>query len=1599
MADKTVTVRLNADTHGFTAAMARAATATSQLSGKVKAHGGDLDRMASMSTKAGLAVTAGVGGAVKAAVDWESAWTGVQKTVDASPAQYARLEGQLRSLTSVLPVSHQEIAGVAEAAGQLGVKQQDITKFTSTMVKLGTATNMTSEEAATSLRQFMNVMGTAPKDVDRLAATVVDLGNNSATTERDIVEMGQRLSGTGKQMNITEPQVMAFGAAMASVGINAEAGGTAMSRNWVTIDRAVRQGGSSLQAMAKVSGMSAAQFKKAWQTDAAGATNALIEGLGRAGKAGKDVSGLLGEMGIKGQYQTDAMKRLAGASAGAGNAQDQLASSLKTAGEGWSQNTALAQEFGRRQSTTASQMQLAVNRIKDAAISLGQAALPVLGRAAQKVSEYANKFNGLSDHTKDMILQIGAFGGVSLIAAGQIGKVARAVKDVGLAFKAVRGVAGIAGAFTGIGGAAKSASGAAKALEGVGEAAGAAAGATAGAGKAMSGTGKAATKAAGAAKGAGKALSDTGKAAGEAAGAAAAAEGTLKGAGKATVGLSGKLFGVAAGLGAIAIAWGHQDSAKHAADIDRQLGSVADWANQASMGIVDLDAKLKQVNDGGFGPLRENLNGLGDALNHATGENLSFLERQEGRFASLVGSAADLSQQSKAQLGKFDEALSGLAGSHAWGDLQRNWEQIADAAKANHISDDKLMALFPKLQDGLSATAHQLGVTGLSAKDYAGWLRGEVPSAVNRAAVANEKLAKSLGIVPDKKRVQVETIIKGGTHAQVMQLNAELAKVPPKKQSQVLATAKTKGFKAAMAQAKDFEKQAKGLQETTKHGVTVEIKGNTDPGKVHALREQLDGLSKAAAQKVSITAKTKGLDEAKKQLQQFHNTVSTTVTKQGITLKVKATETADLDRLRTKMEQLPKDKQIKVAATAKADGFNAAISQANAFKAEMDGIIQYTKDGVRVRIKGETDSKAVDTLKTDLEALPKEQQLKVAATAETKGFDTASKQLQDLRTQNWSMYSSPPIVVKATMQDGASRDLKILSEEATSVDGKKVLVTASAPGAYGATVQIDGLKYKVDKLDGKNVLIPLGLKNTNGTLSGLQKVDTKAKKVNGRKANVKVGAPGAGNAFNNLLKVSGAANQLGKKRPKVKPSAPTAAKTSSQLAKVGSTADNVGRKRPRVATSAPGATAATGQVKNLGSTASHVNGKRVSVSAHADTSGARSALQALTRPLSTTVTATVRTVGSALKGVFHANGGLYERHDAQIAKAGAYRVWAEPETEGEAYIPFARSKRGRSREIATQTVQRLGGAVQWFANGGISGGQARAILNIEARPTGELVDYIKAVKDAANATRARERASRAWWNARRRHSKNEKKLGDALNAAKDKEKEATDKARQAQEALARAAEQAGASMAKDYRVGGSWQDWAASMRQGVEELDLFRWRLARLRNLGLSQDNIDTITAMGPSGLQLAGDVLAGGKKAVNSLNSASNSLKRVSDRLGLVSATHFADGGFSSGSGLRIWGEPETGGEAYIPLSPSKRAQSLQLWQETGRRLGALPAQGSSRPITPPGTAQPGYGAGGLDLSGVHITLSVPGLANAVDAKIIAANRSTARNLVRSTR
>ncbi|GHE80146.1 hypothetical protein GCM10014715_39400 [Streptomyces spiralis] len=70
---------------------------------------------------------------------------------------------------------------------------------------------------------------------------------------------------------------------------------------------------------------------------------------------------------------------------------------------------------------------------------------------------------------------------------------------------------------------------------------------------------------------------------------------------------------------------------------------------------------------------------------------------------------------------------------------------------------------------------------------------------------------------------------------------------------------------------------------------------------------------------------------------------------------------------------------------------------------------------------------------------------------------------------------------------------------------------------------------------------------------------------------------------------------------------------------------------------------------------------------------------------------------------FYADGGMRrENHIAQIAPAGTWRVWAEPETDGEAYIPLARTKRARSKEILDEVARRFGATVTYHAGGGLS---------------------------------------------------------------------------------------------------------------------------------------------------------------------------------------------------------------------------------------------------------------------------------------------------------
>ena len=389
----------------------------SKVADSVRSNSADLQTAGTALAAVGAGLAAASVGMGKAAMDWESAFAGVKKTVDDSAEGYAQLEGELRNLATTLPASHQEIAAVAEAAGQLGVKRDDIVGFTSTMVDLGETTNLTADEAATAIAQISNVMGTMDREgsegVERFGATLVKLGNNGASTESEILEMAQRIAGAAKTVGASESDVLALSNTLASMGVRAEQGGGVATRVILKMSAAVDEGGESLESFAQVAGTSAEEFAAKFRSSPMEALDLVAQGIGRVNGEGGNVTATLQEMGIKGTEETQVM--LALASAG-----DLLSESLRMGEEAWKSNSALAEEAQKRYETSEARIQIAWNQIKDAAIDAGGAILPVAANIAEGVGGVVGAFTDLPGPVKGAVGAIAGVGGVAATAGGAL---------------------------------------------------------------------------------------------------------------------------------------------------------------------------------------------------------------------------------------------------------------------------------------------------------------------------------------------------------------------------------------------------------------------------------------------------------------------------------------------------------------------------------------------------------------------------------------------------------------------------------------------------------------------------------------------------------------------------------------------------------------------------------------------------------------------------------------------------------------------------------------------------------------------------------------------------------------------------------------------------------------------------------------------------------------------------------------------------------------------------------------------------------------------------------------------------------------------------
>lgn len=393
---------------------------------------------------------AGLTLAGKAAIDFESAFAGVKKTVAATPEEFAKLSAAIKEMAERIPMSTTALAGIMEMGGQLGVPTEHLVAFTEAIAALSVSTNLTEEAAAMMFAQFANITKMDYANFDRLGSVLVQLGNNFAATESSIMEMSMRLAGAGTQIGLSQSEILSLATVLSSVGIRAEMGGSAFSKLMIQMQVAAETGtaankvidatgmtlrelqmladankdefkavaqslgytsdefkklmkaSQSLQDFSDVSGVTAEQFTKNYGQDAPGAILAFLQGLAGLDEEGQSAIVTLNDMGMNEVRLRDTTLRSV-------NAVELYTEALQMGSEAWEENIAMTNEAEQRYGTTESKLEMLKNQVNNLAIGFGDILLPIIQSVVEWVSGLVGWLQNMDEGTMKVVLAVLAF--------------------------------------------------------------------------------------------------------------------------------------------------------------------------------------------------------------------------------------------------------------------------------------------------------------------------------------------------------------------------------------------------------------------------------------------------------------------------------------------------------------------------------------------------------------------------------------------------------------------------------------------------------------------------------------------------------------------------------------------------------------------------------------------------------------------------------------------------------------------------------------------------------------------------------------------------------------------------------------------------------------------------------------------------------------------------------------------------------------------------------------------------------------------------------------------------------------------------------------
>ena len=388
---------------------------------------------------AAVGITQFVRQALQSFGDFETGLVGVGKTTGIAGDALNELGRDIIKMSLEIPVARSELLDIAQAAGQLGIQgSENILKFTEVVAKLGKASDLAGGEAAITLARILGVTNEATDSVDRLASTLVFLGNNAKASESEIAKMVIELAKGTAQFNVSSADLAGLGTTLKEFGQQAELARSTVLKTFLAIKSAVDEGGASLEKLGKLTGQTGEQFKKTFEKDSFAAFLAFVKGLRSVIEQGGNAEQVLGAFGLRGTEVNAILPLLA-------KNFDALSLRVNQANTAYRENTALNVEAAQAFSTFQSAMQIVANNLLNVFRIIGGKLAPAFITLGERINEIAQ-----GNSIEIFATALGA--AFSLLADNidlvgiALGALALRV-TIGLVIKLASGVIGLANAF------------------------------------------------------------------------------------------------------------------------------------------------------------------------------------------------------------------------------------------------------------------------------------------------------------------------------------------------------------------------------------------------------------------------------------------------------------------------------------------------------------------------------------------------------------------------------------------------------------------------------------------------------------------------------------------------------------------------------------------------------------------------------------------------------------------------------------------------------------------------------------------------------------------------------------------------------------------------------------------------------------------------------------------------------------------------------------------------------------------------------------------------------------------------------------------------